>query len=356
MSTPALPVRRHQTDNRMNTYQCSSLYDHAPVCDVPQHSSEHDATVIACDPRSLHLLQLAHRVAASEATVMISGESGTGKEVIARYIHRASPRARQPFVAINCAAIPESMLEALLFGFEKGAFTGAFTARAGKFEQANGGTLLLDEISEMDLNLQAKLLRVIQEHEVERLGSHSPLALDLRLLATTNRDLAQEVAAGRFREDLYYRLNVFPLQLPPLRSRTGDILPLARRFLAGQRPGHTPQLTEAACRLLYAHPWRGNVRELENVMQRALILCSGPLIEAEHLVFEAAPAPAARSHSDQLGSAADCDLKSHEKAIIMDAITSNHSRKLAAEKLGISPRTLRYKLARFRQAALAQPA
>jgi len=332
----------------MNSYQCLQLQDAIPA--TPRVAG--DSGMVCCDTRSLHLLELARRVADSNATVMISGESGTGKEVFARFIHRCSPRAQQPFVAINCAAIPESMLEALLFGFDKGAFTGACTARTGKFEQANGGTLLLDEISEMDLNLQAKLLRVIQEREVERLGSNRPLALDLRLLATTNRNLRQEVEAGRFREDLYYRLNVFPLHLPPLRERSDDILPLARKFLADLRPQHTPQLDAGACRLLRSHAWRGNVRELENVMQRALILSAGPVITGAHLVFET-PAPACTTDHAEIPEG---DLKAQEKAIIIGAITSHHSRKLAAEKLGISPRTLRYKLAQFRKAGMAVPA
>ncbi|MDE2250650.1 MAG: sigma-54 factor interaction domain-containing protein, partial [Gammaproteobacteria bacterium] len=189
------------------------------------------ADPVACDPQSVQLLALARRVAASDCTVLVSGESGTGKEVVARYIHRHSQRRHGEFVAVNCAAIPEHMLEAILFGWERGAFTGAHAAHPGKFEQAQGGTLLLDEISELPLALQAKLLRVLQEHEVERLGARLPVALDVRVLATTNRRLREDVAAGRFREDLYYRLNVFPLALAPLRGRRTDVLPLAMRLL-----------------------------------------------------------------------------------------------------------------------------
>ncbi len=211
------------------------------------------------------LLELARRVAASDCTVLIVGESGTGKEVLARFIHRFSPRSNGPFVAVNCAAIPENMLEAILFGYERGAFTGAHAAHPGKFEQAQGGTLLLDEITEMPLSLQAKLLRVLQEREVERLGGRTPIALELRVLATTNRRLREEVAAGRFREDLYYRLNVFPLGLAPLRQRRDDILPLAMQLL-GQRSRageQIPALSADAAQVLLTYPWPGNVRELD---------------------------------------------------------------------------------------------
>jgi two-component system response regulator FlrC len=330
--------------------------------------------MVAADPRSQHVVDLARRVADSNATVMISGESGCGKEVFARYIHEQSSRADKPFIAINCAAIPETMLESILFGHEKGTFTGAVAARAGKFEQANGGTLLLDEISEMDLGLQAKLLRVIQEKEVERLGSNKTVALDVRLLATTNRNLKAEVAAGRFREDLFYRLNVFPLHLPPLRDRPGDIVPLAQRFIELVAPGKGIQLDADAAALLVTHGWQGNVRELENVIQRALILCKEDVIGADALIFEtdtsvaerpgyaahayAAPASAfafqATARQDGVTpftapSLLETDLKTREKEIIIDAVRSNASRKLAAEKLGISPRTLRYKMARFRK-------
>ena len=230
--------------------------------------------VIAEDSRTQALVEMAHKVALSDATVMISGESGSGKEVFARLIHDHSHRAEGPFIAINCAAIPENMLEAVLFGYEKGAYTGAIQASAGKFEQANGGTLLLDEISEMDLSLQAKLLRVLQERTVERLGSSKSIALDVRVLATTNRNLKEEVAGQRFREDLFYRLNVFPLFLPALRDRAGDVAPLAVHFLNQYAPGQGICLSEGALLKLSEHPWPGNVRELENVIQRALILLS----------------------------------------------------------------------------------
>ncbi|MFT3907082.1 MAG: sigma-54 dependent transcriptional regulator [Steroidobacteraceae bacterium] len=311
------------------------------------------------------LFELARRVAQSNCTVLITGESGTGKEVLARHIHLNSPRASAPFIAVNCAAIPEHMLEAVLFGWERGAFTGAHQAHAGKFEQAQGGTLLLDEISEMPLGLQAKLLRVLQEHEVERLGGREPIALQVRVLATSNRRLREEVSAGRFREDLYYRLNVFPLALAPLRGRRDDILPLAMRMLANHSPpgARIPALQADAARLLLAHEWPGNVRELENVMQRALVLCEDDVIGPEHISFEltAPQEGAARAEPNPLTRAplrprapdlAD-SLAVAERQIILDALKAFHgSRQRVAEKLGISPRTLRYKLARLRAAGV----
>jgi len=305
-------------------------------------------------------------VACSDATVMLSGESGTGKEVLARFIHDNSSRCDGPFVAINCAALPETMLESILFGYEKGAFTGAHQARAGKFEQAQGGTLLLDEISEMDVALQAKLLRVLQEREVERLGGKGAIALDVRVLATTNRDLRGEVNAGRFREDLFYRLNVFPIALAPLRERRGDILPLVRRFVDEQSAdGQSVGLSTRAEKMLETYAWPGNIRELHNVVQRAMILLTGDsLTEADiHLedpgsnlsLLPACEAPVL--NSEQLdGSALENDLRSHEQQIIVDALKAERGRrKETAERLGISPRTLRYKLARLRDDGIALP-
>jgi two-component system response regulator FlrC len=311
-------------------------------------SCDDDPELVAEDQATRKLVMLARRVASTDATVMISGNSGTGKEVFSQLIHRHSARAKGPFVAINCAAIPENMLEASLFGYEKGAFTGAYQARAGKFEQAQGGTLLLDEISEMDLGLQAKLLRVLQEREVERLGGREVISLDVRVLATTNRKLREEVAAGRFREDLFYRLNVFPLHLAPLCQRKADILPLTNRLIRKYSP-------EGG-----SVPWPGNVRELDNVLQRALILLNGEQIEVDDLCFEldvsavsVPTAPATTRAADGL----DGDLKSREFELILDALrVDNGSRKAAAERLGISPRTLRYKLARMREQGMAVPA
>ena len=244
---------------------------------------------IWADPSTGELLQLAAKVAASDATVMITGPSGSGKEVLSRYVHDQSPRAQAPFVAINCAAIPDTMLESTLFGYEKGAFTGAVQACPGKFEQAQGGTILLDEITEMDLNLQAKLLRVLQEKEVERLGGRKTIELDVRVIATSNRDLKQAVAEHKFREDLYYRLNVFPLRWKPLKERIKDVEPLARYFLqrhATENSKAIPELTPQALAALNAYSWPGNVRELENVMQRALILCDGVSVKPENLILD----------------------------------------------------------------------
>lgn len=314
--------------------------------------------LIAVDKSSADLVNLARRVAATEATVMIGGESGTGKEVIARYIHRQSKRSEHAFVAINCAAIPENMLEAVLFGYEKGAFTGAYQTTPGKFEQAQGGTLLLDEISEMDLALQAKLLRVLQEREVERLGGRKVIALDVRVLATSNRNLKEEVAKGRFREDLYYRLNVFPITLRPLRERTEDIVPLANSIIArrhtGTRP--VPKLSSAAQDALRAHTWPGNVRELDNVLQRSLILLSGDEIGPNELHLENVSREVLEASSEVDANSLEGDLKVREQRLILDALAAgNGSRKFAAEKLGISPRTLRYKLARMREEGVAIP-
>ncbi|OAI93151.1 sigma-54-dependent transcriptional regulator [Pseudomonas putida] len=323
---------------------------------------------VALEPSSAQLLELAARVARSDSTVLISGESGTGKEVLARYIHQQSPRAGQPFVAINCAAIPDNMLEATLFGHEKGSFTGAIAAQAGKFEQADGGTLLLDEISEMPLGLQAKLLRVLQEREVERVGGRKPIALDIRVVATTNRDLAGEVAAGRFREDLFYRLSVFPLAWRPLRERSADILPLAERLLLRHvnKMKHAPvRLSEEARACLQGYAWPGNVRELDNAIQRALILQQGGVIAAADFclagalpVLSSTPqatrpaAPQAVAVADEAGGLGD-DLRRHEFQMIIDTLRAERGRrKEAAERLGISPRTLRYKLAQMRDAGL----
>lgn len=316
--------------------------------------------LVACAEASRRMVELARRVAASECTVLISGESGTGKEVLARFIHGASPRAQQPFVALNCAAIPDNMLEAMLFGYERGSFTGAHAAYPGKFEQAQHGTLLLDEITEMPLGLQAKLLRVLQEREVERLGSRQSIALDVRVLATTNRSLRTEVAAGRFREDLYYRLNVFPLQLSPLRERRDDVLPLAMRLLTTRsKPGtRIPALSADAAHRLLTYPWPGNVRELDNVMQRALILVNGSVIEAEHIHFEYEMSPCTpEAHVRGESAVLSDSLESAERGLIMEALRiGNGNRRDAAERLGISQRTLRYKLARLREAGIDVPA
>jgi len=314
-----------------------------------------ESTPIAADPASQKLFNVATRVAKTDATVMISGESGCGKEVLARYIHDNSARRDEAFVAINCAAIPENMLEAVLFGHEKGAFTGAVASHAGKFEQANGGTILLDEVSEMDLGLQAKLLRVIQEKEVERLGGKRTIPLNVRVLATTNRDLRQHVADGCFREDLFYRLNVFPLNIPPLRRRSLDVVPLAESFLRrySAEPASTVTFSDCAKDALRKYRWPGNVRELENLVQRTLILLNRATIHAEDLAFEE-PAFDASAQSDE--SDLHAGLKHREFQLIIDAMTAQDGKRAAvADALGISPRTLRYKLARMRDAGIAIP-
>ena len=312
---------------------------------------------------------------------MISGESGTGKEVVARYIHQQSPRHDCPFVAINCAAIPDTMLEATLFGHEKGAFTGAHQAAPGKFEQANGGTLLLDEVSELDLSLQAKLLRVLQEREVERVGGRKSINLDVRIIATTNRQLQQYVNDGKFREDLFYRLSVFPLGWPPLRERRDDILPLAESILRqhAQKMGRSAvQLSATAQQALQTHAWPGNVRELDNAIQRALIMQNGntlypndfllgsqsvsaslqaknqttdqalPINRSTANVTEAERDQATHGSMHQSSDLFN-DVKQHEFRLIAEALQATQgSKKLAAEKLGMSPRTLRYKMAKMR--------
>jgi two-component system response regulator FlrC len=310
---------------------------------------------IAEDPRMQQLLRLAERVAASKATVMLGGKSGTGKEVFARYIHARSPRADGPFIAMNCAAIPDNMLEAMLFGYEKGAFTGAYSQAPGKFEQAQGGTLLLDEVSEMSLDLQAKLLRVLQEREVERLGGRRLISLDVRVLATSNRILREEVSAGRFREDLFYRLNVFPITLPNLKDRPGDILPLAQHLLGRYGGVAAPRLDEAAKQALLAHDWPGNVRELENLIQRALILVDGDLITPEHLMFESLT-QSGLAVPQVADGALNEGLRDVEAQIILETLREQGgSRKKTAIHLGISPRTLRYKMARMRDTGMDIP-
>ena len=309
---------------------------------------ENEGDPIAQDPKSQALLSMALKVSQSDVGVMISGESGTGKEVLAHFIHDHSPRKKNPFIAINCAAIPEQMLEATLFGYEKGSFTGAYKSTAGKFEQAQGGTLLLDEVSEMSLSLQAKLLRVLQEKEVERIGANKMISLDVRILATTNRQLKDEVQAGRFREDLFYRLNVFPLQWHPLRERKNDIIPLAnyliRKHCQHKQPV-VPVISPSAQKLMLSYPWPGNARELDNVIQRALVLQAQGIIEEEHLQLSlstvALEAPIASNTKN---------LQVNEFDLIEKTL-SEHSgnRQQVAALLGVSERTLRYKLAKMRE-------
>ena len=326
--------------------------------DKPTRAATRRDPPVALDARSREMFTLAERVAAADVSVMLTGESGVGKEVYARFIHAASSRRTGPFVAINCAAIPEPMLEATLFGHEKGAFTGATDARAGKFEQASGGTLLLDEITEMPLGLQAKLLRVLQEREVERLGAANARVVDVRVIATSNRDLREAVRDGVLREDLYYRLNVFPLQVPALRDRPKDIVALAEHLLRRHADGReVPRLSAAACERLRRHSWPGNVRELENVMQRALILHSGDQVEAVDLRIDTRDAPQAPlTDDDANGLDLEASLRVSEGELIRAALHAEHGRrKPAAQRLGISPRTLRYKMARLREMGVALP-
>jgi len=335
--------------------------------------------IIAVDEKSKSVFDIAKRVAPNDATVMITGDSGTGKEVVAQYIHKQSNRSGKPFVAINCAAIPENMLEATLFGYEKGAYTGAYKSSPGKFEQAQGGTLLLDEISEMDLGLQAKLLRVLQEKEVERLGGSKVIDLDVRVLATSNRNMLDDVKRGRFREDLYYRLNVFPLYIDSLRDRPKDIIPLVERSIiknARSMGIAIPELTLKARHKLEAYAWPGNVRELDNVIQRTMILHKNEKISDEDIYFQmdndgfsisSAVSLVSKSENeeeqysikesmnisnDNENNVASLNggLRHHEWDLILKAIKDTKGcRKDTAEKLGISQRTLRYKLARMRK-------
>jgi two-component system response regulator FlrC len=326
--------------------------------DLRSHTPN-DTRPIATDPRSRELIDLAARVALTNVSVLLSGESGVGKEVIAHFIHTASHRATMPFCAINCAAIPDSMLEAELFGHEKGAYTGASQARAGKFEQAHNGTLLLDEITEMPVLLQAKLLRVLQEREVERLGGRRPIKIDVRVIATTNRDARAAVEQGLLREDLYYRLNVFPLRVPALRERPADIPVLARHFVSKYSQG-APVLEFAtdALELMLNYGWPGNVRELENAIQRALVLTDGRLLRALDLALEgpvsgtqhaAANAPPVTSSMDEKSRPLSASLESVENSVIARALKDHRrSRVAAAAALGISERTLRYKLQKLR--------
>ncbi|PKH25428.1 sigma-54-dependent Fis family transcriptional regulator [Enterobacterales bacterium CwR94] len=321
--------------------------------------NKNGANFIANAPSSLNLFSLAKRVANFNVPVLITGETGTGKECVAKYIHQHAFEKEAPYVGVNCAAIPESMLEAILFGYEKGAFTGAISSQPGKFEQANGGTLLLDEIGDMPLALQAKLLRVLQEQEVERLGSHKKIPLDIRLVASTNKDLEVEIAEGRFRQDLFYRLSVVPMHISPLRERREDIIPLTEMFIrkyksfVSQKPCITPEAREA----LLSYPWPGNVRELENVVQRGLIMCVDGELNAGcfGLKQESALMNADGFElPDVMVSDLEGPIKHHgrkaEFQYIVDLLKRHQGNKSkTAEYLGITPRALRYRLASMRQ-------
>lgn len=297
--------------------------------------------------RMHQLLAVAKRVANSTATILIQGESGTGKEVLARFIHHHSERSRQPFVAMNCAALPENLAESELFGYTKGAFTGAVKTRMGKFEQAHTGTLLLDEVSEMPFTLQAKLLRVLQEKEIDPLGGHGPIRIDVRCIATSNQDLAMMVQQGRFRQDLYYRLRVLPLTLPPLRDRKEDIPELVRYFVRKYSPADQPlpKFDQAAMEYLHGWDWPGNVRELENTVERALLIHEGPVIHQDALLVDQ---DLNTEPSEQHDSMVGMTVKELEKKLIGQTLSHlNHNRTQAAKMLGISIRTLRNKLREY---------
>jgi len=375
-SVPAWQAALHKPEQKGTTAQAPS---HPPA---PQRS------VVYVDPVSRHLLALAQRVAKAQVTALIEGPTGAGKEVLARVLHESSNRAKGPFVGLNCAALPEQLIDDMLFGHEKGAFTGAHKDFKGLFEQAQGGTLFLDEIGEMPMHLQAKLLRVLQERQLTRLGAERPVAVDVRVVAATNKDLRQAIGAREFREDLYFRISTFKLRVPALRERPGDILPLVAQLLLRHAKDNVFTVSAEAQAMLLSYPWPGNVRELENVVQRAVVLCPDAQIDGMHLMFDDAheePAPY-RSHSQfvahglplesadapyelqgplcedeykalfqsHMSSAASglghlqTAVKSNEHQLIMAAIQNTESRIEAARQLGISPRTLRYKLAKLK--------
>lgn len=336
--------------------------------------SQESSAIVYRDPAMASVLKLADQVAPSEASILITGESGTGKELIARYVHQKSRRAQRKFISINCAAIPENLLESELFGHERGAFTGAVARRIGKFEEAHGGTLLLDEISEMDPRLQAKLLRAIQEREIDRVGSNQPIKVDIRVIATSNRDLENEVRRGAFREDLLFRLNVINLELPPLRERPNDIDILSQHFIEKYADvnGVTPlPLTAEARTKLRQHYWRGNVRELENTLHRAVLLTQGDVIGTESIILSNATPDDATSAADSAAGSenqGDAAAESATRAIVGRTVsdverdliidTVYHclgNRTHAANILGISIRTLRNKLKQYSQDGLTIP-
>ena len=332
------------------------------IAAILEAASGDSHAVVARDPAMLATLRRAEQVAGAEASILITGESGTGKEVLARHVHRRSRRANGPFVALNCAAIPENLLESELFGHEKGAFSGAIARRLGKFEAAHGGTLLLDEISEMDVRLQSKLLRALQEREIDRVGGTAPVKIDVRILATSNRDLPAEVQAGRFREDLYFRLNVVSLRLPPLRERPGDIPALANHYARryAEVNGVPPRpLSRAAMLRVCNHGWRGNVRELENTIHRAVLLAVGDEIDVD--AIELSPGgPTARAEAapgtSAIGSLVGCTVNEVERDLIIETLGHTlGNRTHAAVILGISIRALRNKLRDYAHSGVSVP-
>jgi len=367
-------------DVRRSTWQ--GLHDQLKP--VPQPNAPQVRSVVFVDPASQHLLALAKKVAQAEVTALLVGPTGAGKEVMARVLHEASPRARGPFVALNCAAMPENLIEDMLFGHEKGAFTGAHRDQKGLFEQAQGGTLFLDEIGEMPMHLQSKLLRVLQERQLTRLGGQSTIQLNVRIVAATNKDLKLAIAEREFREDLYYRIATFRLRLLPLCERPGDIIPLAVQCLT-QHDQQAWRLHPQAQVMLLQYPWPGNVRELENVMRRAMVLCPDHHVTPDHLMFDdwlTCTAPAALSQTLPVAATLNTDhhdapaawkadivapvltdndppadlqsaVRMNERQVIMATLANTPSKTEAAKRLGISPRTLRYKMAQLREHSLS---
>jgi len=368
-------------DYIVKPFEAGVLVEKAKVYFNRDASLEDDFVV--ADPATQQLKTMSKKVAESEASVLISGESGTGKEVLARYIHVQSPRAKQPFVAINCAAIPESMLEAMLFGYEKGSFTGAAKSMPGKFEQAQNGTIFLDEIGEMKPDLQAKILRVLQEREVERIGSTKPVKLDVRVLSASNVNMKKAIASGDFREDLFYRLNVFPMHLPPLRERPRDIAAIAERLIQRHCGASRvqPMISAPAMKRLIQYTWPGNIRELDNVIQRALVMMSGDTIQAQNVMLDdgydslhSLMNPEQTDDEEQKETQSvgghqntdenkefkplelPMDLKARETEMILETLRQNSGhRQKTAEALNISPRTLRYKIAKLKEQGVDVP-
>jgi two-component system response regulator FlrC len=359
-------------DHQLEPLEWRQIFDAAEI----KPNSSKSAYVFA-DPVSRNLLALAERVASVDVTVLLAGPTGSGKEVLARILHDASPRHEGPFIAFNCAAMPENLVEDMLFGHDKGSFTGATKVQPGLFEQAQGGTIFLDEIGEMSFHLQAKFLRILQERKFMRLGGQKTIDLDIRVIAATNRNLKDAIVERTFREDLYFRLSAFKLTIPPLRERTGDIIPLVEQFIAQQSGQNLAMtFTSAAERSLVAYPWPGNVRELQNVIIRAMVLAQQGPIDTEHLIFDDIPSmdspdqglmrtpvadntfagqsfyadtlPREASASKPIDQLSDA-IKSSEYKTISEALQASRSRDQAAEKLGISPRTLRHKLQRLRE-------
>jgi len=341
-------VKEGAVDYLLKPFTAEELLDKVRCAEAETPAQKDPHGLVTKNPAMLEILEMARGVAVSDVAVVITGESGTGKELLARYIHRNSPRRALSLVTVNCASIPDTLLESELFGHEKGAFTGASQRRIGRFETAHQSTLLLDEIAEMRTALQAKLLRVLQEKEVERLGSDRPIRVDFRLIATTNRDLQQEVQTGRFREDLYYRINVVPIHLPSLRERREDIPVLVQHFTRDitQRLGMTAKsFSPRALEVLQSRPWKGNVRELKNVVERAVVLARPSILEEADLFLGQGPAPAegARASSSAAGG-----LRAMEKEAILETLKqTGGNRTRTAKILGISVRTLRNKLKEY---------